>query len=149
MRAVIQRVSVAQVAVDQQVVGVIGAGLVILLGIHRSDTDTDLIWMADKIGHLRIFDDANGVMNRSVVDVGGQVLVISQFTLYGDCRKGRRPSWNNAAPPEQALPLYNRFIVLCKERGLAVQTGVFQAEMRLSLTNSGPVTLLLDSHKTF
>lgn len=149
MRAVIQRVSKAQVEVEQQVTGAIGTGLVVLLGIHRSDTDRDLVWMVDKVQHLRIFDDADGVMNRSLADVGGQLLVVSQFTLHGDCRKGRRPSWNEAAPPEQARPLYDRYIVLCKERGLSVQAGIFQAEMHLSLTNYGPVTILLDSHKTF
>jgi D-aminoacyl-tRNA deacylase len=149
MRAVIQRVSKAQVEVEQQVTGAIGTGLVVLLGIHRCDTDRDLVWMVDKVQHLRIFDDADGVMNRSLADVGGQLLVVSQFTLHGDCRKGRRPSWNDAAPPEQARPLYDRFIVLCQERDIPVQSGIFQAEMHLSLTNSGPVTILLDSHKTF
>ena len=149
MRAVIQRVSKAQVEVEQQVTGAIGTGLVVLLGIHRSDTDRDLVWMVDKVQHLRIFDDADGVMNRSLADVGGQLLVVSQFTLHGDCRKGRRPSWKDAAPPEQARPLYERFIVLCQERGIPVQSGIFQAEMHLSLTNSGPVTILLDSYKTF
>lgn len=149
MRAVIQRVSKAQVEVEQQVTGAIGTGLVVLLGIHRCDTDRDLVWMVDKVQHLRIFDDADGVMNRSLADVGGQLLVVSQFTLHGDCRKGRRPSWDDAAPPEQARPLYDRFIVLCQERDIPVQSGIFQAEMHLSLTNSGPVTILLDSHKTF
>lgn len=149
MRAVIQRVSNARVEVEQQVTGAIGIGLVVLLGIHRNDTDRDLAWMADKVQHLRIFDDADGVMNLSLADVGGQLLVVSQFTLHGDCRKGRRPSWNDAAPPEQARPLYDRFIVLCQERDIPVQSGIFQAEMQLSLTNSGPVTILLDSHRTF
>ena len=149
MRAVIQRVSRALVEVEQQVTGAIDSGLVVLLGIHRADTDKDLAWMVDKVQHLRIFDDADGVMNLSLTDVGGQLLVVSQFTLHGDCRKGRRPSWNGAAPPEIARPLYDRFIDLCGARGLAVQAGIFQAEMQLSLTNSGPVTILLDSHKTF
>ena len=149
MRAVIQRVSTAHVEVEQEITGKIGSGLVVLLGIHRADTDKDLEWMVDKVQHLRIFDDANGVMNRSLIDVGGQLLVVSQFTLHGDCRKGRRPSWNEAAPPEVARPLYNRFIDLCRARSLVVQAGIFQAEMQLSLTNSGPVTILLDSHKTF
>jgi len=149
MRAVIQRVSRAQVEVDGQITGAIDEGLVVLLGIHRSDTEKDLAWMADKIQHLRIFDDEGGVMNRSLADIGGALLVISQFTLHGDCRKGRRPSWNEAAPPEQAKNLYDRFLESCRQRTIPVQAGVFQAEMEVSLTNSGPVTILLDSHKTF
>lgn len=149
MRAVIQRVSRAQVEVDRQVTGAITEGLVVLLGVHRSDTAKDLAWMVEKIQHLRIFDDADGVMNRSLIDVGGQLLVVSQFTLYGDCRKGRRPSWNEAAPPELARRLYDQFIDLCRQCKITVQTGVFQAMMDVSLTNSGPVTILLDSHKTF
>jgi len=149
VRAVIQRVSRARVEVDQQVTGAISEGLVVLLGVHRSDTDKDLAWMVEKIQHLRIFDDAEGVMNRSLIDVGGQLLVVSQFTLYGDCRKGRRPSWNEAAPPELARRLYDQFIDLCRQCTITVQTGVFQAMMDVSLTNSGPVTILLDSHKTF
>ncbi|NLX19101.1 MAG: D-tyrosyl-tRNA(Tyr) deacylase [Desulfobulbus sp.] len=149
MRAVIQRVSRAEVWVEQQATGAIGTGLVALIGIHRSDTEKDLLWMADKIQHLRIFDDVNGVMNRSLADISGELLVVSQFTLHGDCRKGRRPSWHGAAPPEQARHLYERFLALCKERNLAIQSGTFQADMHLSLTNSGPVTILLDSHKIF
>ncbi|QQG65055.1 D-aminoacyl-tRNA deacylase [Desulfobulbus oligotrophicus] len=149
MRAVIQRVSKAQVEVEQQVIGAISTGLVALIGMHRSDTDKDLLWMVDKIQHLRIFNDSNGVMNRSLVDIGGELLVVSQFTLHGDCRKGRRPSWHEAAPPEQARHLYDRFLALCKEQNLATQNGTFQADMHLSLTNSGPVTILLDSHKIF
>ncbi|MCL2789566.1 MAG: D-aminoacyl-tRNA deacylase [Desulfobulbus sp.] len=149
MRVVVQRVIRAQVEVGGQNVAAIGRGLVALAGIHRADTGKDLIWMADKIQHLRIFDDEQGVMNRSLADAGGQLLVVSQFTLHGDCRKGRRPSWNEAAPPELARPLYDQFLVLCRERSIAVQAGVFQAEMELTLTNSGPVTILLDSHKTF
>lgn len=149
MRAVVQRVSRGQVTVDGQVTGAIGAGLVVLLGIHRTDTDRDLTWMVDKIEHLRIFDDDEGVMNRSLAETGGELLVVSQFTLHGDCRKGRRPSWNEAAPPEIARPLYDRFIDYCRQRGIPVQAGVFQAEMEVSLTNSGPVTILLDSHKIF
>jgi len=149
MRAVIQRVSRAQVEAEGRITGAIGCGLVALVGIHRADTEKDLEWMADKILHLRIFDDTKGVMNRSLADAGGELLIVSQFTLYGDCRKGRRPSWNEAAPPEQARLLYDRFLALCRARFAAVQAGVFQADMELALTNSGPVTILLDSHKTF
>ena len=149
MRAVVQRVSQAQVAVDGRITAAINRGLAILVGIHRTDSGHDLIWMADKILHLRVFDDELGVMNRSLADVGGEILIVSQFTLYGDCRKGRRPSWNEAAPPEMARTLYDQFLALCRERFVAVQAGVFQAEMELALTNSGPVTILLDSHKTF
>ncbi|MCL2457255.1 MAG: D-aminoacyl-tRNA deacylase [Desulfobulbus sp.] len=149
MRAVAQRVSRAQVEVEGQIAGAIGCGLVVLVGIHRTDTEQDLAWMVDKILNLRIFDDEQGVMNRALAEVDGQLLVVSQFTLHGDCRKGRRPSWNEAAPPHLARPLYDRFLALCRERSLAVQAGVFQAGMELSLTNSGPVTILLDSHKTF
>lgn len=149
MRAVIQRVSQAQVETGGRITGVIGHGLVVLAGIHRADTEKDLAWMVDKILHLRIFDDDQGVMNRSLADAGGALLVVSQFTLHGDCRKGRRPSWNEAAPPEQARLLYDQFLALCRERPVMVQAGVFQAEMQLSLTNSGPVTILLDSHKIF
>ncbi len=149
MRAVVQRVSQAQVEVDQQRTGAIAAGLLVLLGIHRTDTEKDLAWMVDKIAHLRIFEDEAGLMNRSLTDICGELLVVSQFTLYGDCRKGRRPSWNEAAPPEQAEQFYDRFIDLCRQRGIHTQSGVFQAMMQVSLTNSGPVTILLDSHKTF
>jgi D-tyrosyl-tRNA(Tyr) deacylase len=149
MRAVVQRVSQAQVEVGQQVTGAIAEGLVVLLGIHRTDTEQDLAWMVDKIEHLRIFDDERGVMNRSLADIRGELLIVSQFTLHGDCRKGRRPSWNEAMPPEQARPLYDRFVDLCRQRGIPAQSGVFQAMMHVTLTNSGPVTILLDSHKTF
>jgi D-tyrosyl-tRNA(Tyr) deacylase len=149
MRAVVQRVSRARVEVEGQVTGAIGQGLMVLLGIHRSDTEKDLAWMVDKIRHLRIFDDDAGVMNRSLIEMGGELLVVSQFTLHGDCRKGRRPSWNGAAPPEEAKLLYDQFIELCRQGAIPVQAGVFQAEMDVSLTNSGPVTILLDSHKIF
>lgn len=149
MRAVVQRVARAAVEVEGQVVGAIDHGLLILLGIHRSDTAKDVAWMIEKIPNLRIFDDEHGVMNRSLVETGGALLVVSQFTLHGDCRKGRRPSWNEAAPPELARPLYDQFVEACRQRSLPVQAGVFQAEMQVSLTNSGPVTILLDSHKLF
>ena len=149
MRAVVQRVGNARVEVDGRITGAIDRGLVVLLGVHRDDTDKDLTWMVDKIHHLRIFDDDRGMMNRSLVEVGGGLLVVSQFTLQGDCRKGRRPSWNEAAPPAQAKLLYDRFLDLCRQRAIDVQAGVFQAMMEVTLTNSGPVTILLDSHKTF
>jgi len=149
MRAVIQRVSQARVEVDNQVIGAISHGLLVLLSIHRDDTAKDLIWMVDKIQHLRIFDDDQGFMNRSLLEVRGELLVVSQFTLHGDCRKGRRPSWTASAPPDLARQLYDDFILTCRQRGLPTQAGIFQAMMEVSLTNSGPVTILLDSHKTF
>ncbi len=149
MRAVLQRVSQAKVEVDAAVTGAIGPGLVVFLAIHGDDTAKDLVWMADKILHLRIFEDDQGLMNHSLLDIRGELLIVSQFTLYGDCRKGRRPSWNAAAPPEKARQLYNDFIDECLRRGIPTQSGVFQAMMQVSLTNSGPVTILLDSHKTF
>ncbi len=149
MRAVIQRVSKAKVEVDCQVTGSIGKGLLVLLGVHADDTEKDGKWMAEKIINLRLFDDDKGLMNLSLQDVHGELLIVSQFTLYGDCRKGRRPSWSTAAPPEQAERLYLNFIRQCRSLGIKPETGVFQAMMDVSLTNDGPVTLLLDSHKTF
>ena len=148
MRAVLQRVSRAQVEVEGRVTGAIAGGLVVLLGIHRDDTDKDLAWLVEKIVHLRIFDDEQGLMNRSLLDTRGELLIVSQFTLHGDCRKGRRPAWTAAAPPELARRLYEDFITACRQRGIPTQTGVFQAMMDLTLTNAGPVTILLDSHKT-
>lgn len=149
MRAVIQRVKCADVRVGEVVTGSIGHGLLILLGVHGRDTEKDVGWMADKIINLRIFDDPQGKMNLSLRDTGGSLLVVSQFTLFGDCRKGRRPSWSQAAPPEHALALYENFVEAVRGHGIAVQTGRFQAMMDVTLTNDGPVTLLLDSHKTF
>jgi D-tyrosyl-tRNA(Tyr) deacylase len=149
MRAVIQRVSQAQVQVAQDIVGAIGAGLVALVGIHRADTDKDIAWMAEKIKHLRIFDDQAGCMNCSLAETGGQLLVVSQFTLLGDCRKGRRPSWQEAAPPEQAKQFYEHFLDRCRQQGIPTQAGIFQADMHVVLCNDGPVTILLDSHKNF
>lgn len=149
MRAVIQRVSQASVSVAGEIHGKIGSGLVVLLGIRHGDNETDLRWLADKIVKLRIFGDQDGKMNLSVADIGGEVLIISQFTLYGDCRKGRRPGFSGAAPPEIAEPLYNKFIEEVKGRRLRVASGTFQAEMAVALTNDGPVTLLVDSEKTF
>lgn len=149
MRAVIQRVSNARVEVDSEVTGSINHGLLILLGVHADDTDQDVRKLADKIIHLRIFDDEKGFMNRSLLDMDGQLLVVSQFTLYGDCRKGRRPSWSGAARPDKAEKMYQDFIAECTRLGVTPQTGRFQAMMEVTLTNDGPVTLLLDSHKTF
>ena len=149
MRAVIQRVSRAAVTVDQEQVGVIGQGLVVLLGIQREDQQTDLDWLVDKIVHLRIFEDGEGKMNRSLLDTGGAMLIVSQFTLYGDCRKGRRPGYSQAARPEQAEVLYERFIKAVQHHGIQTATGRFQATMAVELVNDGPVTLLLDSAKMF
>jgi D-tyrosyl-tRNA(Tyr) deacylase len=137
------------VTVDQEPIGAIGPGLVVLLGIHREDQETDLEWMVDKIIHLRIFEDGEGKMNRSLLDTGGAMLIISQFTLYGDCRKGRRPGYSTAARPGQAEALYERFIKAVQGHGIQTATGRFQAAMAVDLVNDGPVTLLLDSAKIF
>ncbi|BCO10570.1 D-aminoacyl-tRNA deacylase [Desulfolithobacter dissulfuricans] len=149
MRAVLQRVKQARVTVDGRETGAIGAGLLVLLGVHRDDTPKDVTWMADKVVNLRIFEDEQGRMNRSVIDIAGEILVVSQFTLLGDCRKGRRPSWSHAAPPEMADRLYRDFVRAIEARGIRTATGEFQAMMEVSLVNSGPVTMLLDSHKIF
>lgn len=149
MRAVVQRVSSASVTVDSRIVGQIGRGFLILLGICGDDRDEDLAYLAGKIAGLRVFEDDNGLMNLSLADVGGQVLVVSQFTLFGDCRKGRRPSFIAAARPEVALPLYDAFLAELRGQGLTVATGQFQAHMDVALVNDGPVTLLLDSRKLF
>lgn len=149
MRAVVQRVSRAGINIDGVTTATIGRGLVILLGIRSQDNDADLLWLADKIIHLRIFPDNDGKMNLSLTDMGGEMLIISQFTLYGDCRKGRRPGFSAAAPPKIAEPLYHRFINEVKLRGIRVATGTFQADMAVDLVNDGPVTILLDSEKYF
>lgn len=149
MRAVVQRVSKAAVEIGGIKTAQIGRGLVILLGIRGGDSSVDLIWMADKIIHLRIFPDGDGKMNTSLADTGGEMLIVSQFTLYGDCRKGRRPGFSMAAPPEIAEPLYNRFIEEVRKLGIPAVTGTFQTEMAVELVNDGPVTILLDSEKTF
>lgn len=149
MRAVVQRVSQARVEVQGQQVGAIGFGLLVLLGVGREDTEADARYLADKIVHLRIFADDEGKLNRSVLETGGAVLAVSQFTLWGDCRKGRRPSFVEAAPAEPARRLYETFIQAVKALGVSVATGVFQETMAVHLTNDGPVTLLLDSRKTF
>lgn len=149
MRVVLQRVSEARVRVDGEVVGEIGAGLMILLGVGRDDTESDAGYLADKIAGLRIFEDDQGKMNRSVAELGGGGLVVSQFTLYGDCRKGRRPGFSAAAPPERANQLYLEFAARLQARGLTVATGIFQADMQVELVNDGPVTMILDSNKEF
>jgi D-tyrosyl-tRNA(Tyr) deacylase len=145
MRVVIQRVSEARVRVEGRTVGEIGRGLLLLVGIGESSEEKDAAWMADKVAGLRIFEDADGKMNLSVLDIAGEVLSVSQFTLYGDCRKGRRPSYAAAARPERAVRLYERFNELLRARGLKVETGQFGAMMEVSLTNDGPVTLIVDS----
>ena len=149
MRAVVQRVSEASVAVEGSVVGSIGRGLMVLLGVGREDGDRDAAYLAEKVVHLRIFADDEGLMNRSVLDVGGRLLVVSQFTLYGDCRRGRRPGYSDAAPPEEAERLYRAFVDAARQHGVTVAEGVFRAMMDVRLVNEGPVTILLDSHKLF
>jgi len=149
MRAVLQRVSRARVTVDARVTGEIGAGLMILLGVGRNDTSAVAVTMADKAANLRIFEDAQGKMNLSLLDVKGSALVVSQFTLYGDARGQRRPSFITAAPPEIANALYEEFCTALRNLGVNVATGVFQAMMAVELINEGPVTILLDSEKTF
>jgi len=145
MRVVLQRVSMAEVSVSGETIGRIGSGLLALVAFSSRDDENDLAWMARKIVDLRVFDDDNGNLNLSMRDIRGQLLVVSQFTLYGDCKKGRRPSYSQAAPPAQAGALYNRFVEIARGMVPDVQTGRFQAEMEVRLTNDGPVTLILDS----
>jgi D-aminoacyl-tRNA deacylase len=149
MRAVVQRVSRAKVTVGQLTTGQIGIGLLVLLGVGQQDTEQDSIYLAEKIAGLRIFEDEYGKMNRSVQDVGGSVLAVSQFTLYGDVRRGKRPSFDDAAPPEPARKLYELFVERIRAAGLRCETGKFQEMMRVELVNEGPVTILLDSTKNF
>lgn len=149
MRAVVQRVSNASVETNSVTAGKINKGLLVLLGVSNRDTEKDVRFMADKVINLRIFPDEEDKMNLSVKDMGGEILVVSQFTLYGDCRKGRRPSYNDAAMPEKAQDLYNLYVDTIKESGLKIATGEFQAMMKVSLVNDGPVTILLDSEKQF
>ncbi len=150
MRGVVQRVKEASVSVDGKIVGKIGRGILLLLGVGKDDTFDDLRWMADKVVNLRIFEDENGRMNLSLIDVSGQLLVVSQFTLYGDARKGRRPSFTEAAPPEMGKKFYTDFIeYVSKTYDLEVKTGVFGAMMDVYIVNWGPVTILLDSKKNF
>lgn len=149
MRAVVQRVTEASVTIDGVIVGQISQGLMVLLGVGKEDEEADVIYLADKIAGLRIFTDENGKMNLSLQDIQGEVLVVSQFTLYADCRKGKRPGFSEAALPETAVPLYEQFVARLKTMGLSVATGVFGADMLVSLANDGPVTILLDSKKNF
>ena len=145
MRLVIQRVKESSVTVNGSTIGSIRSGLLVLIGISRQDTPAEADYMLDKLLGLRIFPDENGKMNRNVVESGGALLLVSQFTLYGDCRKGRRPSFDRAAPPEQAQPLYEYLVKLAHSKSVPVQTGIFQATMEVHLINDGPVTILLDS----
>jgi D-aminoacyl-tRNA deacylase len=149
MRSVIQRVSRAKVTVDGEITGEIGRGILILLGVSREDSEKDAVYLLEKVLNLRIFNDADGKMNLSLLDIKGEILVVSQFTLYGDARRGRRPSYIEAALPEKAASLYNFFAAEARKRQLKVETGRFQAMMDVELVNDGPVTILLDSTKLF
>jgi len=149
MRAVVQRASRAQVTVNGEAAGEIGLGLLVLLGVGRDDTQADATYLAEKIAGLRVFEDADGKMNRSVQDVNGSVLAVSQFTLYGDVRRGKRPSFDALAPPEKARQLYELFVEQIRAAGLRCETGRFQEMMKVELVNEGPVTILLDSAKEF
>ncbi len=149
MRAVLQRVIRASVKVENELVGAINCGLLVLLGVKDDDTEKDAEYLVEKIAGLRIFNDDAGQMNKSVVDVGGALLVVSQFTLYGDVRRGRRPGWSEAATPERAEPLYETFVRMAREKVKIVETGSFGRMMQVELVNDGPVTILLDSRKVF
>jgi len=149
MRAVLQRVTRASVRVEGRTVGEIGPGLVVLLGVARDDAEADARYLVEKVLNLRIFDDAEGRMNVSLLESGGALLVVSQFTLYGDVRRGRRPSWVEAAPPEMAESLYELFVAGARRSGARVETGSFRSMMEVELVNDGPVTILLDSRKLF
>ena len=149
MRCVIQRVTQASVTVGEELVGKIGRGYMILIGVSSEDTDKDLRYMAEKVPNLRIFEDEAGKMNLSIKDVGGEILAVSQFTLYGDARGGRRPSFSTAARPDEANALYEKLVAAWREQGIHVETGRFRAEMQVSLVNDGPVTMLMDSTKLF
>ena len=145
MRAVIQRVRQAEVRIDGLTTAAIGQGLLVFVGIHQTDGPVEIAWMADKLVHLRIFEDQFGKMNLSLAEIGAAMLIVSQFTLYGDCRKGRRPGFSEAAPPQFAAELYQQLIEAVRAKGVAVATGTFQASMDIHLINSGPVTLTLDT----
>jgi D-tyrosyl-tRNA(Tyr) deacylase len=149
VRAVVQRVSNAEVRVEGRPVGRIGPGLLVLLGVGQADAEADADYLAEKVVNLRVFPDENGHLNRSVLDAGGAVLVVSQFTLYGDCRRGRRPGFSDAAPPELANGLYEHFVARLRGAGVPTEQGVFRAMMDVALVNQGPVTILLDSRKLF
>lgn len=147
MRAVIQRVNSGSVTVDEKVVGSIGKGFVVLLGVSEKDTQEDVAYMTDKVVNLRIFEDEDEKMNLSLQDIKGELLVVSQFTLYGDCRKGRRPNFMSAARPEKAEELYEELVKRCREMGIKTETGTFQASMKVNIENDGPVTVIVDSEK--
>lgn len=149
MRACVQRVSRAHVDVAGETVGAVERGLLVLLGVAPDDTQADVDYMVDKVAGLRIFEDAAGKMNLSLAEIGGAMLVVSQFTLYGDCRRGKRPSFTDAAPPEIAVPLYEAFVAGVRKLGLSVATGRFREHMAVSLVNDGPVTLLIESRRAF
>ena len=149
MRAVVQRVNYANVKVDEKIVGEIDKGLLVFLGIGENDDNTDLKYMVDKILGLRIFEDDLGKMNLSLRDINGEILVVSQFTLYGDVRRGKRPSFSSSADPELAEDIYEEFIRLCKKEGIKTETGIFGAHMNVKIENDGPVTILIDSKKIF
>ena len=149
MRCVVQRVTQASVTSGGTLAGSVGPGMMVLIGVSAEDTEKDLKYMAEKVPNLRIFDDENGVMNRSILDAGGSILAVSQFTLYGDARGGRRPSYIRAAKPDMADRLYEQLVAAWRDKGIHVETGVFRTEMQVSLINDGPVTILLDSEKTF
>ncbi|HIS41315.1 MAG TPA: D-tyrosyl-tRNA(Tyr) deacylase [Candidatus Limiplasma pullicola] len=149
MRAVIQRVEKASVSVEGEIRGQVGAGFLVLIGVEEGDGDADFKYIADKVPNLRVFEDDQGKMNRSLMDVGGEVLAVSQFTLLGDARGGRRPSFIAAARPETADPMYERLVAEWRARGIRVETGVFGAHMKVALVNDGPVTILLDSRRRF
>ena len=149
MRAVVQRVKSASVTVDGKLISEIGKGLLIFHGVAQEDTSSDLDYLTNKVANLRVFEDDEGRMNRSLLEIGGAALVVSQFTLYGDCRKGRRPSFIDAAPPDKAEALYQQFIQALSSAGIPVKSGIFQAMMDVELVNDGPVTILLDSGKLF
>ncbi len=149
MRGVVQRVRCAGVSVDNKIIGKINNGILLLLGVEDTDDDKDLDYMCDKVPNLRIFEDENGKMNKSLTDVNGSLLVISQFTLLGDARKGRRPSFTQAAIPDKAIPMYESFIDKMREKGVITEAGEFGADMQVELVNDGPVTILLDSKKLF
>ncbi|KDR96094.1 D-tyrosyl-tRNA(Tyr) deacylase [Peptoclostridium litorale DSM 5388] len=149
MRAVVQRVSASSVSVDNEVVGKIDKGLMVLLGVTHDDTQADVKYLVEKISNLRIFEDEQEKMNLSLLDIGGELLAISQFTLYGDCRKGRRPNFTEAAKPDMANELYEKFVSQAKDAGIKVQTGSFGAHMVVDIVNDGPVTIIIDSKKNF